>query len=135
VKQAVDYVQAQLARESVSKSSGVAMSGLGADENFAVLKRDYVGWPRFVHELSMQRRHSTVRDNRHRNLTQLDEICLFLARNSKTNLKCLSRELLKINSVHRHFALEITDSDFWDRRVNLAFHRDRRPLSNCLRSA
>src|SRR2546428_1811123 len=43
VEQTVDYVQAQLAGDSISKSSGVATSALGADENFAVLKRDYVG--------------------------------------------------------------------------------------------
>jgi hypothetical protein len=63
VEQTVDDVQAQLAREGVSEPFGITTSSLGADSDFAVLKRDHVGRPRFVHELSMQRCHPAIRDD------------------------------------------------------------------------
>src|SRR5205814_3843954 len=63
VEQTVDDVQAQLARESVSESLGIAARSLGADKDFAVLKCDHVGRSRFIHELSMQRCHLAIRDD------------------------------------------------------------------------
>ena len=63
VEQTVDDVQAQLAREGVSEALGITTSGLGADKDFAVLKCDHVGRPRFIHELPMQRCHPAIRDD------------------------------------------------------------------------
>src|ERR1700682_39154 len=113
----------------------MATSSLRADEKFAVLKRDHVGWSGFVHELLVQRRDLPIRDNQNRNLAQLRQIRLLFPRQTKTKLECLSRELLKIDNVHRYFALKIAHGDFRDPSVNLRFHRNRRTLSNCLRSA
>src|SRR5204863_1331390 len=50
MQQTVDNVQAQLARESISESPGVAASALDTNKNFAVLKRNHVGWSEFIHE-------------------------------------------------------------------------------------
>jgi hypothetical protein len=135
VKQTMDYVQAQLAREDVSESSSIAARSLGADENFAVLKRDHVGWPRFIHELPVQRRDPTIRDNQHRNLTELGEICLLFPGHAKAKLDGFSSELLKLDHIDWHFALHIVHGDFRRSRVIFSFHRNRRPWSKCLRRA
>src|SRR5207253_9773159 len=102
MKEPVDYVQAQLPLERVSESSGVTSSALRADENLAVLEGDYVRWSRFIHELSMQRRDLPIGDNQNRNLAQLGKIALFPAGQTKTKLRSLSREHLKIDNVHWH---------------------------------
>src|SRR3982074_684387 len=86
---------------------------LGADENFAVLKCDYVGGSGFVHELLVQGPDLPIRDNQNRNLTQLRQIRLLFPRHTKTKLECLSRELLKIDNAHRYFALKIAHADPW----------------------
>src|SRR5437660_423222 len=105
MKQTVDDVQAQLAGESVSKSSSVAASALRADENFAVLKCDHVGRSRFIHELSMQRRDLSIRDNQNQNRRQLLKFCLFLARELETKSQGFAREFFQIGNVDRNFAL------------------------------
>src|SRR5689334_14333382 len=68
MKQTVNNVEPQLPVERVSKSPGVTQCGIRANENFAVLERDYVSRARFVHEAAMERCHAPVRYNQDRNL-------------------------------------------------------------------
>ena len=46
-------VEAKLARERISKCAGMPFRGLDADKDFAVLKREYVGRTRLMHEFLM----------------------------------------------------------------------------------
>src|SRR5437763_11769474 len=135
MEQTVDEAQPQLTSERVSESSGIAARGFGTDEDFAMLKCDHVGWSRFIYELAMQRRDFPVGDNQNRNPRQLAEVGLLLARQMKTKLRCFDCKTLKIDNVHRDFALKIAHRDFWSCRLNFALHRLLRIRSSCLRSA
>ena len=64
-------VQLKFARERISEGASVSSRCLDADEDFAVLEREHVRRSSLVHELSMQRRHPTIRDNPNENLAQL----------------------------------------------------------------
>ena len=132
VKQSVNNVESQLAVEWISESSRVPTSGVRADEDFAVLKRNHVGRARLVHEPAMEQGHSPIRDDQNRNVVQDREIGVVSLRQSKTKRSGLVRELLKIDNVHCEFALNIADFDFG--RVCAAYHLDCRCASIAVRS-
>ncbi len=60
MKQPMDDVQLQLSQERISKGARVTSCGFDADENFAVLKGQYVSRPRLSEKLPMQKRHAPI---------------------------------------------------------------------------
>jgi len=67
-------IEPQLAAETISEPARVASGRIDADENFPMLKRDYIRWTRLVHEPPVQRRHLSVGDDQNRNLGQLFQV-------------------------------------------------------------
>ena len=126
MQQAVDNVKTQLASEGISEALRIPSGHFRADENFAVLKGDYVGWASFVHEFLMERRDLVVRNDQYGNLAQLREIGFFCARQLQAKLHRFRRELFEIDSVNADFALPIADDD--SRQLHFA----RRIRSSCL---
>jgi hypothetical protein len=70
VQEAMHDVQAKFADERISEDPSVMLGCLDADEDFAMVKRQYVRRSRLIEELPMQRRHSTIGDKQNENLAQ-----------------------------------------------------------------
>ncbi len=58
----MNNVEPQFPAETVSESASILSRAVDADDDFSMLKCDYIGRAWLVQIATMQRRHSSVRD-------------------------------------------------------------------------
>src|SRR2546423_14289844 len=97
-------VEFQFASESISEPMRVPSRRFSADENFPVLKGNYVGGSWLVHEFSVKRGDPTVRNDPHGDFRQFPQFGT-LARQLKTKPQGFCGKFLKIRNVERPFSL------------------------------
>jgi hypothetical protein len=131
MKQTVDKVEAQLARERGPESTGVPPRHFRADKDLAVLKRNHVSRSGFIHELSVDRRDFSIGDDQNRDFRRLLKVGRHFSRDTQAKLDGSGCEILKICKINADLPLKIADNN----ARKAAFHFDRRIRSICLSSS
>lgn len=107
MKETMRDIKTKLVLERGAEPPRLAPSGLGADKNFAVLKRDHVSWANLAKKATMQFRHAAVRNENNNHLSKRSQRTRFRSTQFEAFLQNTIREIPQRRWLYRNLPLAI----------------------------